>query len=108
MKRIYKTKFDSAHHIEKHKLCGATHGHTYHLEVTLDIEKDWYDFHDIKQNIECILKQYDHHDMGNMTCEKLIKELYDKIYQKLFTVSVPIKSISLKLFETENFGCEYP
>lgn len=106
MKRIYKTHFDAAHHIEGHKLCGATHGHTYHLEVTLDIDKDWYDFHNIKQNIECILKQYDHHDMGNMTCERLIVEIYNKISQQF--IYQPIKTISVKLFETESFGCEYP
>lgn len=106
MKRIYKTRIEAAHHIEGHKKCGLTHGHTYHLEVTINIQKDWVDFHLIKRNIDSIINQYDHHDMGNMTCEKLAVEIYNKI-QETFR-SQPVSEIKIRLFETEKFGVEFP
>jgi len=106
MKRIYKTHFDAAHFIQNHKLCGEKHGHTYHLEITVDMPQDWFDFHLIKENVDKIISQYDHHDLGNMTCEKLVVEIYQKLLQRFQPYS--ITSLNIKLFETESFGVEYP
>jgi len=103
MKKIYKTHFNVINNVINEKSVLL-----YQLEVTLDLANHQYYFNNIKQNIDCITKQYHNHVINSASCEKLVKELYDKIYQKFFTASVPIISISVKLFENQSFGCEHP
>ncbi|RLE67023.1 MAG: hypothetical protein DRJ38_00185 [Thermoprotei archaeon] len=101
MKRIYKTYFHAAHRIEGHPKCGRTHGHTYHLEVVIDID-GWIDFHDVKMLTWEVVKWYDHEDLGNMTCEQLAL----CILRKLWTVFPKANEITVRLFETPEFGVE--
>ena len=102
MKRIYRTSFDSAHFIEGHNKCGEIHGHTYHIEVILDIPDKFFDFHKIRESVDFVLSHYDHHNLGNKTCEDLVLDIYDDLAQHFKG------TIKIRLFETEHFGVEYP
>ena len=102
MKRIYKTYFHAAHHIEGHPRCGFTHGHTYHVEVVVD-QKDWVDFHVIRTKVELVLSRYDHKDLGAMTCEELAERILEDLKRDAFPNA---KSIRLRVFETPEFGVE--
>jgi len=104
MKRIVKVEFHAAHHITGHPKCGKTHGHTYNLEVVVDCD-GWVDFHDIRYRVALVLQGYDHTDMGDMTCEKLASQLYKRLKEDAFPLA---KEIKLRLFETREFGVEYP
>jgi len=102
MKRIYKTTFHAAHHIKGSEQCGMTHGHSYRLVVKVhgDIFK-FVDFHDIKEKVDKVVENYDHKDLGNMTCENLSAILHQELS------SVFNEKIELELYETDHFGVFY-
>jgi len=108
MQRIVKTEFHAAHHIPEHPKCGKTHGHTYKLEVLVDID-GWVDFHDLKEIIWKVLKDFDHTDLGAKTSEDLIAELFDLLLEKFTDIfGDNLMALNLRLFETSEFGVAYP
>ena len=98
--RIYRTEFHCAHFISGHPTCGSLHGHTYKLVVKV-ATKEWLDFHDLKQKADSVVIEFDHRDLGDMTCEDLAKQI---LYQ-LRTV-FPTMGVKIQLFETSEFGVE--
>lgn len=112
MKRIYKTEFHAAHYIKDHPRCGVMHGHSYQLKVSLDFEEDiWVDFADLKKLVDEILKPYDHTSLGNMTCERLAREIREVIAHRvneLFDVpeyrTTIDCTVTVELWETSDFG----
>ena len=98
--RIYKTEFHSAHHIKDHPTCGRPHGHTYKLTVRVAAD-EWLDFHDLKQKVDSVVTEFDHRDLGDMTCENLAKKILYQL-RKVF----PTMGIKIRLFETSEFGVE--
>ena len=105
--------FDAAHYLplvpEDHK-CGATHGHTYYVTITVRgevvPETGWViDYADINSAFKPILAQLDHQclneipGLGNPTCEVLAIWIWDKLtLPGLFEIRVK---------ETASAGCAY-
>ena len=103
---IWKTfTFESAHRLPNvppgHK-CGRMHGHNYQLLAKVyGNSGEWLDFEDIKRKVDQFIdEQYDHRDMGNMSCEKLARQLQEQLSNFFKT---PVK---IELWETGKFGVE--
>lgn len=107
--------FDSAHFLPnvppEHK-CREMHGHTYRLvtfiEGPLDKHLGWVmDFADLKQVVDPIVKQLDHHLLNNIdglenpTCEMIAVWLWNRIKP-----AVPQLS-RIELHETPTSGVVY-
>ena len=98
--RVYKTEFHSAHYIKDHPTCGKTHGHSYKLTVKVATDK-LLDFHDLKQKVDGVTAEFDHKDLGDMTCEDLAKKVLYQL-RRVF----PTMGVKIQLFETSEFGVE--
>jgi len=73
-------KFDAAHHIEGHPLCGKTHGHTWTLTVTLtgvlDSKGMLIDFHRLGVLVRGYIGLIDHEDINEVfTNESMFQDL---------------------------------
>ena len=100
--RLYKREFAAAHIIAGHPRCGRMHGHNYQLLAKVHGQSsEWLDFEDIKKQVDKFIdEKYDHHDIGNMTCERLARELQEQL-------SIFFKSlVKIELWETGKFGVE--
>lgn len=105
MKRLYKTEFHTAHHIEGHEKCGRTHGHSYQLRVEVDFDEfEWVDFTDLKSRIEVAIEPYDHCDIGDITCERLARILQTRIKSTLKPIMPEDYDVTVELWETSHFG----
>jgi 6-pyruvoyltetrahydropterin/6-carboxytetrahydropterin synthase len=104
--RRYETEFSAAHHIKDHPKCGRTHGHNYKVIFDIEYDLEFLDFHDIKTQLDYILKEFDHKDLGNMTAENLAKQIVDNFAESIFRKHERklLKSIRLTLYETEKFA----
>ncbi len=100
--RLYKREFAAAHIIAGHPRCGRQHGHNYQLLAKVYGQSgEWLDFEDIKKQVDKFIdEKYDHHDIGNMTCERLARELQEQL--RIF-FKAPVK---IELWETGKFGVE--
>jgi len=100
--RLYRREFASAHVIAGHPRCGRLHGHNYQLLAKVYGKSDeWLDFEDIKKRVDQFIdEKYDHHDIGNMSCEKLARQLQEQL-RNFFKTTVKIE-----LWETGKFGVE--
>jgi len=100
--RLYKREFAAAHIIAGHSKCGRQHGHNYLLLTKVYGSSDeWLDFEDIKRRVDGFIdERYDHRDLGDMTCEKLARQLQEQL-SNLFQARVKIE-----LWETGKFGVE--
>mgnify|MGYP001104887136 CR=1 FL=1 len=98
--RLYKREFAAAHIIAGHPRCGRMHGHNYVLLAKVyGQSSEWLDFEDIKRKVDQFIdERYDHHDLGNMTCERLAKELQDHLSNFFKT------RVKIELWETGKFG----
>lgn len=98
--RLYKREFAAAHIIAGHPRCGRMHGHNYVLLAKVyGQSSEWLDFEDIKSKVDQFIdERYDHHDLGNMTCERLAKELQDHLSNFFKT------KVKIELWETGKFG----
>lgn len=102
--RTYETEFEAAHHIKDHPKCGQIHGHSYYVKVWIgDHPTDtFFDFAQIKDSVEAnIIKNYDHHDLGNTTCETIAMSIHNKL-----SLLWPIRKIKVQVKETSKFGVE--
>jgi len=100
--RLYRREFAAAHIIAGHPKCGRPHGHNYLLLARVyGRGEEWLDFEDIKRTVDGLIdEKYDHRDIGNMTCEKLARQLQEQL-SNLF--KSPVK---IELWETGKFGVE--
>jgi len=103
--------FDAAHRLPDipcYGACRNLHGHTYHLEVSVegdvDPERGWVmNFSELKAVIKKhVIDKYDHTLLNDQihlpTAENIIKAIFDDAYVEL--KKLPIKSITFKLWET--------
>jgi 6-pyruvoyltetrahydropterin/6-carboxytetrahydropterin synthase len=100
--RLYKREFAAAHIIAGHPKCGRTHGHNYMLlaKVYGDSSK-WLDFEEIKWIVDQLIDdRYDHRDIGDMTCEKLARQIQEQLSNSFKT------RVKIELWETGKFGVE--
>ena len=100
--RLYRREFAAAHIIAGHPKCGRIHGHNYQLLAKVyGHSSEWVDFEDIKRKVDQVIdEKYDHKDIGNMTCERLARQLQEQL-SNLFQTQVKIE-----LWETGKFGVE--
>jgi 6-pyruvoyltetrahydropterin/6-carboxytetrahydropterin synthase len=100
--RLYKREFAAAHIIAGHPKCGRQHGHNYILLTKIYGNSDqWLDFEEIKRKVDALVdERYDHRDIGNMTCERLARQIQEQL-SNLFQTRVKIE-----LWETGKFGVE--
>lgn len=100
--RLYRREFAAAHVIAGHPRCGRLHGHNYMLLAKVYGKSDeWLDFEDIKRKVDQFIdEKYDHHDIGNMSCERLARQLQEQL-------SIFFKTtVKIELWETGKFGVE--
>jgi len=100
--RLYKREFAAAHIIAGHSKCGRQHGHNYTLVAKVyGRSSEWLDFEEVKRKVDRFIdERYDHRDMGNMTCERLARQIQEQL-SILFQTRVKIE-----LWETGKFGVE--
>jgi len=100
--RLYRREFASAHIIAGHPRCGRLHGHNYQLIAKVYGKSDeWLDFEDIKKKVDQFIdEKYDHHDIGNMSCERLAGQLQEQL--RIFFKT----TVKIELWETGKFGVE--
>ncbi len=100
--RLYRREFAAAHIIAGHPRCGRLHGHNYQLLAKVyGKSEEWLDFEDIKRKVDQFIdEKYDHHDIGNMSCERLARQLQEQL-------SIYFKTtVKIELWETGKFGVE--
>lgn len=100
--RIYTREFAAAHIIAGHPKCGRQHGHNYTVVAKVYGQSGaWLDFEDIKRKVdELIDGEYDHRDMGDMTCERLARHIQERLRKQFKTM------VKIELWETGKFGVE--
>jgi len=100
--RLYRREFASAHIIAGHPRCGRLHGHNYQLLAKVyGKSEEWLDFEDIKKKVDQFIdEKYDHHDIGNMSCERLARQLQEQL--RIFFKT----TVKIELWETGKFGVE--
>jgi 6-pyruvoyltetrahydropterin/6-carboxytetrahydropterin synthase len=100
--RLYKREFAAAHIISGHPKCGRMHGHNYLLTAKVyGKSSEWLDFEEIKKTVDSLIDgKYDHRDIGNMTCERLAKQIQDHL-------ALSFRSrVEIELWETGKFGVQ--
>ncbi len=100
--RLYKREFAAGHIIAGHPKCGRQHGHNYLLLAKVYGQStEWLDFEDIKRQVDKFIdEKYDHRDLGDMTCERLARELQQALSNCFKT------NVKIELWETGKFGVE--
>lgn len=100
--RLYRREFASAHIIAGHPKCGRMHGHNYQLLVRVYGKSDeWIDFEEIKRTVDDFIdEKYDHRDIGNMTCEKLARQIQNQLASQFKS------RVEIELWETGKFGVQ--
>lgn len=100
--RLYRREFAAAHIIAGHPRCGRLHGHNYQLLAKVyGKSEEWLDFEDIKRKVDQFIdEKYDHHDIGNMSCERLARQLQEQLSIYFMT------TVKIELWETGKFGVE--
>jgi len=78
------------------------HGHNYQLLVKVyGRSEKWFDFAEIKRTVDDFVdEKYDHRDIGNMTCEKLAKQIQSELAGRFKT------RVEVELWETGKFGVQ--
>jgi 6-pyruvoyltetrahydropterin/6-carboxytetrahydropterin synthase len=89
---------DCAHFLPNHPKCGALHGHTYRVDLSIEGEIQngmLIDFGDLKQNLREILARYDHRSWNEFLeypsveniCNLLSRDLKERMH---FSVTVRV------------------
>jgi 6-pyruvoyltetrahydropterin/6-carboxytetrahydropterin synthase len=100
--RLYKREFAAAHIIAGHPKCGRMHGHNYLLLAKVyGKSSEWLDFEEIKKTVDRLIdEKYDHRDIGNMTCERLAKQIQGDLTRDFKS------RVEVELWETGKFGVQ--
>ena len=102
-------KFDAAHRIPGHPKCGRIHGHTYGVEVSIEVPKDqFYDFAEFKATIQPFIDLLDHSYLNEWfgsrvpTAENIALWLW-----LVLEAETELPLVEIKVFETENSWVTY-
>ena len=115
MEIVKKFRFEAAHllpHVPEGHKCRRLHGHSYEVAVYvqghMDERMGWVqDFGEIKEAINPILEQLDHHylkeieGLENPTSEVLARWIWQRLKPRLSNLS------KLEVYETCSAGCIY-
>jgi len=77
---------DCAHYLPGHPKCGALHGHTYRVEVTVEGENKTgmiIDFGDLKRILRACLARYDHRSMNDFLEYPSVENICEMIHRQL-------------------------
>ena len=103
---------DCAHFLPGHPTCGALHGHTYKVEITIQGQVQGgmiVDFADLKEGLRGVLAHYDHRSWNDFLeypsveniCELLSAKLKDRL---LFPFTLRVWEGHGKWAETNSSG----
>jgi 6-pyruvoyl-tetrahydropterin synthase len=109
MYRVVKFNIHSAHTLKgvkglKSEECSRLHGHSYLIEIGIEIKEEFLDFKEIKDKIwNNVLVKYDHTLLSEEinTVEKLAKRLKGEI-NKIFSD----RKMFIRIYETPTVGVE--
>lgn len=116
MQLVGKFTFDSAHFIEDSddlltKKCAEEHGHTYHLELRINMEdlqnfykKDFIDFALIKDMMKTVLAKYDHKNISKLYNLHTAEQIAFALRKDISHFYSGLVGMELILFETDNWG----
>jgi 6-pyruvoyl-tetrahydropterin synthase len=78
------------------------HGHNYTLLTKVyGQSEEWLDFEEIKKTVDHLVdSKYDHRDIGNMTCERLARQIQEQLKNQFKSM------VKVELWETGKFGVE--
>ena len=101
---------DCAHFLPNHPKCGAMHGHTYRVELTVEGQIKGgmvIDFADLKQAVRETLSPYDHHSWNDFleypSVENICRLLGEKLKDRLaFTFTLRVWEGNGKWAELES------
>lgn len=91
---------DCAHHLPGHPKCGALHGHTYKVEITIEGEtRDGMllDFADFKQSVREVLAVYDHRNWNDFLDYPSVENICELLSGK-FEAKLPFRH-TLRVWE---------
>ena len=77
---------DCAHFLPGHPTCGALHGHTYKVEITIEGEaRDGMllDFADLKRTVRSIISAYDHRNWNDVLAYPSVENICELLHEKL-------------------------
>jgi len=114
-------QFDAAHQLRGYSgKCANIHGHTYKMEVAVAGEKVseiglLYDFVDLKQLMQGVVNQLDHHfineippyDEINPTAENMAYQIYQTLKQHLVSQNPRLKLAYVEIWETPTCSARY-
>lgn len=96
--------FHAAHHIPDHPKCGETHGHTYRVEVSIDVPfpGPMYDFGEFGATVEPFIEVLDHTNLNEWfgrvpTAENIAFWLW-----LVLEAETELPLVEIKVYETEN------
>ncbi len=115
---IVKRKFAAAHRLNGYNgKCEALHGHTYGLDVYIQTDELddiglAVDFKELKENIDALLDNYDHHllneippfDKINPSAENMAKVFFQEI-KKIVPNGVKVNRVTV--WESQDAGASY-
>jgi len=109
MKVGIRDHFDSMHRLPGHPKCGVPHGHTYHIEVSLEgplVNGMVIDFDRLKSELRGLLQEFDHVDLNGLvpypTCENLAQEIHRRLRERL-----SVRKLTIRLWEGEGKWAEF-
>lgn len=111
MFKIHKVcRFESAHRLPGHPVCGKLHGHSYKVEVTVEsTELDEHGFIIDFGLISSICKVYDHSGrVIEMSAERLADRILNRVHSYVWPLEMKaaLQSIVVRVWETETAWAE--
>ncbi len=77
---------DCAHFLPGHPKCGALHGHTYKIDITIEGDAKGgmvIDFADLKQSLREVLARYDHRSWNDFLDYPSVENICELLSAKL-------------------------
>jgi len=100
--------FDAAHSIPGHPKCGVTHGHTYKVEVSIEVPKDrFYDFAEFKATVQPFIDLLDHSHLNEWFGRVPSAENIAIWLWKVLEAETELPVVEIKVYETENSWVTY-
>lgn len=100
--------FHAAHSIPFHPKCGETHGHTYKVEVSIEVPRDqFHDFAELKATVQPFIDLLDHSHLNEWfgrvpTAENIALWLW-----LILEAETELPLVEIKVFETDNSWVTY-
>ena len=106
------THFSSAHHLEKYPgNCSRLHGHNWKIILIFQINQldelgMGYDFKELKNKVETVMKYYDHQYLNELDEFKEVNPTAENIAESIFIKINQLKLENIEIYEVEVFESE--